>query len=217
MPKTFLDFLRDFFSVRQITSLIVGSMLIAGAIWVIGWVFALFPLVRSQWSFWIFVPGCIIVIALALELLRRTTLPRPRFRVAFGQLSLGPDPNDPQNSSAVVVTLNMYNTGLPSIVDHWQFKMTPVGELSKVGEPVTVFGPVTLRAANGESTQYLENDSLLIRGVQAPIATGGMIFGYIVFHIRGVAPEVAIRANTLLELTCIDALGNEHSFPLAGC
>ena len=106
----------------------------------------------------------------------------------------------------VFLVVRVVNNGAPSIADAWVLTADIDGK-EVYGLSMRSFDGMTIPYENGEKMHYGPGELLFQKTVAAPIPTGGLIAGVLVFEFRGVSCDrlIEIAERKGFRLTFIDS------------
>ncbi len=144
-----------------------------------------------------------------------TELERNKPQLAGGivQCRFFPWPGEP-NSSMIVIVASIKNTGAPSVAAAWTLSVTIPGDIKRQAEHMVapeILQLLPTAIPRGQAIQYFPEDALYEKAVKAPIPTGGLISGHLLFKLNGIKCETVENPGTIVSLGFKDVLEKPYS------
>ena len=191
MWKRVQRYFNDFFSLQNIISLVLGTVVVSTASTVLLYVVGFLPDPRK--NFWPSIVAflCILVIAQAFARQRRH---RPRFRFALGLLSIGALPGNEQHSSFFVLAFNIIGSDGNKFNGDRRAISQDGLTLNQPDSPAIRYMRCITKPASARIADSL--DKLYIQNIKMPATI----------------PPVGIGRSIVFELRCTDSLGDVHQY-----
>jgi len=219
-------FLARFFSVENLTSLVLGTVIMSLAGTMLIYVIGLLPDPRKD--YWPFLAAflCLLVItgvSLLISKSHRSAL-RPQLTGSIDRIQVMSAAQftkvpEHQRSMAVLLTVSIRNKGTPSIADKWELAIH-IKDAEHTVKTLPVYLPPLMQinvhdTVTGGITPLVGADALYNKAVIAPIATGAMIRGILLYIVNDVTEPMLTIPGTkyILEFVDIDGRTHEIAYP----
>ena len=112
----------------------------------------------------------------------------------------------------VVVMVQVFNSGSPSVIRNWQLKAMGIGDQTVYGktpypEPAHIYS-----INNGETnSDYSLNDSLRLKTSESAIGHGESRQGFVTFIFPGINKDFLVASTTSYILTFQDVIGTNYT------